>query len=656
MQILTRTIALLACLSLSVQGWAQSVPAIDAPRDATPATKAVLAEAERNLPPEDGQDFEFAQRGFIATWPEGVIKKANGTPSFDLTGNDFITAAAPDTVHPSLWRQNRVLGHEGLYKVTDGLYQVRNFDNSNVSFIETPSGWIVIDPLTVSEVAAAAWQLLRTHVADKPILAVIYTHTHTDHFAGIAGMVDPADVASGKVQIIAPKGFVEEVVSEWIIAGPAMGRRAFYQFGYFLPRGPKGHAGMGMGTAIAAGEQVFIPPTREIERTGESITIDGIEVVFQMTPGAEAPAEFNIWIPHIKALCSAETATSTLHNVQTLRGAKVRDAKAWADYLTETLRLWGDDVEVLFASHHWPRFGNDVIRTHLGNQRDAYKYIHDQTVRRMNKGETPTEIAEGLVLPPALQKDWSVRGYYGTVSHNSKAVYDRYMGWYDGVPANLNPYPPVERATKMVAAIGGRKALHKQAQAAFDAGDYRWAVELANIGVFSDPTDTVSRRILADSYEQLGYQSESAVWRNIYLSGAKELRQGRPDGYIETGPNYLMQATPMADFLDLLETTLVPERAGATTLAFNIVDSVSGDHFAITLRNSVIVSEKGVTIADAPTLTAPKPVLLGILFGQAPLDAMIAGGYVKLDGDGAPIRTLIPMLERPTIDFNIIEP
>ncbi len=656
MQILTRTIALLACLSLSVQGWAQSVPAIDAPRDATPATKAVLAEAERNLPPEDGQDFEFAQRGFIATWPEGVIKKANGTPSFDLTGNDFITGAAPDTVHPSLWRQNRVLGHEGLYKVTDGLYQVRNFDNSNVSFIETPSGWIVIDPLTVSEVAAAAWQLLRTHVADKPILAVIYTHTHTDHFAGIAGMVDPADVASGKVQIIAPKGFVEEVVSEWIIAGPAMGRRAFYQFGYFLPRGPKGHAGMGMGTAIAAGEQVFIPPTREIERTGESITIDGIEVVFQMTPGAEAPAEFNIWIPHIKALCSAETATSTLHNVQTLRGAKVRDAKAWADYLTETLRLWGDDVEVLFASHHWPRFGNDVIRTHLGNQRDAYKYIHDQTVRRMNKGETPTEIAEGLVLPPALQKDWSVRGYYGTVSHNSKAVYDRYMGWYDGVPANLNPYPPVERATKMVAAIGGRKALHKQAQAAFDAGDYRWAVELANIGVFSDPTDTVSRRILADSYEQLGYQSESAVWRNIYLSGAKELRQGRPDGYIETGPNYLMQATPMADFLDLLETTLVPERAGATTLAFNIVDSVSGDHFAITLRNSVIVSEKGVTIADAPTLTAPKPVLLGILFGQAPLDAMIAGGYVKLDGDGAPIRTLIPMLERPTIDFNIIEP
>ena len=596
------------------------------------------------------------QRGFVAIWPERHIKKAICTPRFDLTGNDFITGAAPDTVHPSLWRQNRVLGHEGLYKVTDGLYQVRNFDNSNVSFIETPSGWIVIDPLTVSEVAAAAWQLLRTHVADKPILAVIYTHTHTDHFAGIAGMVDPADVASGKVQIIAPKGFVEEVVSEWIIAGPAMGRRAFYQFGYFLPRGPKGHAGMGMGTAIAAGEQVFIPPTREIERTGESITIDGIEVVFQMTPGAEAPAEFNIWIPHIKALCSAETATSTLHNVQTLRGAKVRDAKAWADYLTETLRLWGDDVEVLFASHHWPRFGNDVIRTHLGNQRDAYKYIHDQTVRRMNKGETPTEIAEGLVLPPALQKDWSVRGYYGTVSHNSKAVYDRYMGWYDGVPANLNPYPPVERATKMVAAIGGRKALHKQAQAAFDAGDYRWAVELANIGVFSDPRDTVSRRILADSYEQLGYQSESAVWRNIYLSGAKELRQGRPDGYIETGPNYLMQATPMADFLDLLETTLVPERAGPTTLAFNIVDSVSGDHFAITLRNSVIVSEKGVTIADAPTLTAPKPVLLGILFGQAPLDAMIAGGYAKLDGDGAPIRTLIPMLERPTLDFNIIEP
>lgn len=626
------------------------------PKEATPSTRAILAEAARNLPPEDLQDFKFAQHGFIATWPSGIISQANGQPSFDLTGNDFIKGPAPDTVHPSLWRQNRVLGHEGLYKIADGLYQVRNFDNSNVSFVETPTGWIVIDPLTVSEVAKAAWDLLRKHVADKPILAVIYTHTHTDHFAGIAGMVDPGDVTSGKVQVIAPKGFVEEVVSEWIIAGPAMGRRAFYQFGLFLPRGPLGHTGMGMGTAIATGHQTFVPPTLEIERTGQTVVIDGIELVFQMTPGAEAPAEFNIWIPHIQALCSAETATSTLHNVQTLRGAKVRDAKAWAGYLTEALRLWGDKANILFASHHWPRFGNAIIQTHLSNQRDAYKFVHDQTVRRMNKGQTPTEIAEDLVLPSVLQNDWSVRGYYGTVSHNSKAVYDRYMGWYDGVPASLNPYPPAERAKRFVQAIGGRQKLNEQAQAAFRLGDYRWAAELSHNGVFSDPNDPVSRTLLADSYEQLGYQSESAIWRNIYLSGARELRQRQPDRYPQTGPNYLMTATPMSDFLDLLATTLVPERASTLTLAFNLVDTTSGDRFAVTLRNAVLVSERNVNLTSAPTLSASKPVLLGILFGQVSLDAMIAAGQAAFDGDREPVEKLIPMFERPSIDFNIIEP
>lgn len=656
----TRALASLACLSLSVQGFAQNAapPAmpVDAPRDATRATRAVLEEAARSMPPETGKDFEFAQRGFIATWPEPIIKQANGQPSFNLAGNDFITGAAPDTVHPSLWRQNTVLRNEGLFKIANGLYQVRNFENTNVSFIETPGGWIVIDPLTVGAVARAAWELVRTHVADKPILAVIYTHTHPDHFAGTAGMVDPADVVSGKIQVIAPKGFVAEVLDESITTGPAMGRRAIYQFGLFLPRGPNGHVGMGMGTNVAAGQMSLIPPTLEIERTGQSVTIDGIELIFQMTPGSEAPAEFNIWIPHLKALCVAENATSSLHNVQALRGAKVRDAKAWADYLTESLRLWGDETEVLFASHLWPYFGNDVIRTHLGNQRDAYKFIHDQSVRRLNIGETPTEIAEALVLPTALQNDWGVRGYYGTVSQNSKAVYDRYMGWYDGVPANLNPYPPVERANRFVSAIGGRDALNRRAQEAFDSGDYRWAVELGNIGVFSDTTDPVSRRILAESYEQLGYQSESAVWRNIYLTGAKELRQGRPDRFPQRGPNYLMAATPMADFLEVIATSLVPERAGTTVLAFNLVETDSGEQFAVTLRNSVIVSEKGVTIAGAPTLLAPKPLLLGLLFGQAPMDATLAAGQAKLEGDGAPIHALIPMLERPTMDFNIIEP
>lgn len=514
----------------------------------------------------------------------------------------------------------------------------------------------MIDPLTVTEVARAAFDLVKKHVADKPVLAIIYTHSHTDHFAGAPGIVDPADVASGKVQVIAPKGFVDEVVSEWMIAGTAMGRRAFYQFGYFLPRGPKGHSGMGMGTAIAAGQQGFIPPTMEIEKTGQSITIDGVDLVFQMTPGAEAPTEFNIWIPSLKALCSAETATSTLHNVQTLRGAKVRDAKAWGDYLTETLRLWGSEAEVIFASHHWPRFGNSTIRTHLSHQRDAYKFIHDQSVRRMNLGQTPTEIAEGLQLPPALRADWSVRGFYGTVSHNSKAVYDRYMGWYDGVPANLNPHPPTERAKRLVAALGGTTALHRAIRKAFAEGDYRWAAELGHNGVFADASDSISRQLLADSYEQLGYQAESAVWRNIYLTGARELRNGKPDGFAETGPNYLTMATPLADFLDLVETTLVPEKAGETQLAFNLVDTTSGDRFAVTLGNSVLVSEKGQAIPGAPTLSAPKPILLGILFGQAPLDAMVASGRAQLTGDGSPIQQLTGFLSMPKLDFAIVEP
>ncbi len=627
-----------------------------APHGPTAATRAVLAEAVKDLPPEDGVDFEFARRGFIASWPEAVIRQPNGQPSFDLSGNDFVDGPAPATVNPALWRQNRVLRAEGLFRLAPGLYQVRNFDNSNVTFVETAKGWIVIDPLTVEAVARAAFDLLKQHVADKPILAVIYTHSHTDHFAGVTGIVDPRDVAAGKVQIIAPKGFVEEVVSEWMLAGTAMGRRAFYQFGYFLPRGPQGHVGMGMGTAIAAGKQGFIPPTLEIGQTNQSLTIDGVELVFQMTPGAEAPTEFNIWIPSLKALCLAETATSTLHNVQTLRGAKVRDAKAWADYLTETLRTWGQQAELSFASHHWPRFGNAAVRTHIANQRDAYKFIHDQSVRRMNMGQVPAEIAEDLKLPAALRNDWSLREFYGTVSHNAKAVYDRYMGWYDGVPANLNPHPPVERARRMVKAIGGASQLIGQARAAYQDGDYRWSAELANYGVFANPGDQGARKLLADSYEQLGYQAESAIWRNIYLTGARELRQGRPDAYAEHGPSYLMMATPLGNFLDLLATTVVPERAGTARLGFNLVDSSSGDRFAISLENAVLVSEKGQVLVGSPTLTGPKPILLGILFRQVTLDQMVAAGQVKLDGDAAMLRQFLPMLEQPRLDFPIVEP
>ncbi len=647
-------IAMLALPTLAQP--AAQTPPVPAAKPATAATRAALAARTASLPPEDEQDFEFARRGFIATWPEAIIRQANGQPSFDLAGNDFIDGPAPDTVNPALWRQNRVLRNEGLFRIAPGLYQVRNFDNSNVTFVETPNGWIVIDPLTVSEVAAAALDLLKKHVANKPVLAVLYTHSHSDHFAGVGGVISPAELASGKVQVIAPKGFMDEVVSEWMIAGTAMGRRAFYQFGYFLPRGPQAHVGMGMGTAIAAGKQLLVPPTLEIERTGQSVTIDGVELVFQMTPGTEAPAEFNVWLPALKAMVNSETATGTLHNVQTLRGAKVRDAKAWSEYLTEAVRMWGDKVEVLVTSHHWPRFGNGVIREHLGRQRDAYKFIHDQSVRLMNMGETPDEIAEQLQLPAPLRSDWALRGFYGTVSHNAKAVYDRYMGWYDGVPANLNRHPPVERAKRLVQAMGGPARLLREAKRAFAAGDYRWSAELAHNGVFANSKDMAARAVLADSYEQLGYQAESAVWRNIYLTGARELRQGHPDTVRETGPNFLTLATPLHNFMDLVATTLVPDRAGTATLAFNLVDSGTGDRVAVRLANQVLVTEPGQTHADAPTLTAPKPMILGILFGALPLDAALKSGRAQLAGDGSQISQLVPMLSRPSLDFNIVEP
>jgi len=659
MPILSKASGIAAIISVGIASASLAsarTPLTVAPHGASSATRAVLEKATQNLPVEDKQDFDFAQRGFIVSWPEAIIRQENGRPSFDLSGNDFIDGKAPDTVHPSLWRQNRIMRSEGLFRVARGVYQVRNFDNSNVSFVETPNGWIVIDPLTFAEVSAAALKLLKQHAADKPVLAVIYTHSHTDHFAGAPGVTSARDVADGKVQVIAPVGFVKEVVSEWVIAGTAMGRRAFYQFGYFLPRGPQGHVGMGMGTGIAAGKQELIMPTLEIERTGQSVTIDGVELVFHMAADTEAPAEFDIWIPHVKALLNSETATATLHNVQTLRGAKVRDAKAWASHLTEALRLWGDKAEVLLTSHHWPRFGNDVIRAHLGHQRDGYKFIHDQTVRRMNLGQTPDEIAEGLQLPSALRQDWAMRGYYGTVSHNAKAVYDRYMGWYDGVPANLNRHPPVERAKRLVASMGGRKALHRETRLAFERGDYRWSAELAHNGVFADASDTVSRALLADSYEQLGYQSESAIWRNIYLTGARELRQGKPDSFPQTGPNYLMAATPLGDFLSYLETTVLPEKAGDTKLALNLVDTSTNDSFAVTLQNAVLVSEKGQSIDGAPTLSASKPVMLGILFGQLSLDTMVAAGQAKVAGDPAPIVMLPKLLEMPKLDFNIVEP
>ena len=637
-----------------------SVVAEDDPVGSKPATEATIEAQKRvleNMPEEDGRDFEFAKRGFIATYKDDVILKDDGGVSYDLTGDDFINGDAPDTVNPSLWRFGKVKNHDGLYKIADGIYQVRNFDNSNITFIEGRTGYIVVDPLTIQEPARAAYELVKEHVGDKPVHALIYSHTHTDHFAGAMGVVDPADVEAGNIKVIAPEGFMKEVVSEWMIAGTAMGRRAFYQFGYFLPRNPQSHVGMGMGSAIARGKLGLIPPTHEVTRTGEKMVIDGVEIIFQLTPGAEAPAEMNFYLPQKRALWTAETATSTLHNVQTLRGANVRDAKAWADYLTEAIRLWGDKSDLVFASHHWPRFGNEEVLDYLNKHRDLYKYIHDQTVRLMNRGLTPDEIAEELELPEALSREWYNRGYYGTLSHNSKAVYDKYMGWYDGIPANLNRHPPVERAKRFVDAMGGQKKVLKQARKAFDAGDYRWSAELAHNAVFADGGDK-AKEVLADSYEQLGYQTESNAWRNIYITAARELRLG-PDKYEESisgGQDYLVTATPVSSFLDLLAVRLIPEKAEGQELTINLVMLETGENHLIKVRNSVLVHEAGVSEDDAVTLTATKQGFLGAAMGHLPLQQAVSLKMVQVDGDPADFNSLVGMLDNPSLNFNIVEP
>ena len=636
---------------------AEDAPKITLPKPATQTTINRQKELLASMPKNMSQDIEFAQRGFIATSPQNVIERLDGKGvSYDLTQNDFIKDDAPDTVNPLLWRHGKIMGYEGLFEVTKGVYQVRGFDVDNITFIEGENGFIVIDPMTAAEPAAAAYALVKKYVADKPVFAVIYTHSHADHFAGIEGVIDRADVEAGKVQIIAPKGFLAETVSEWMIAGNAMGRRAFYQFGLFLPPGKRGNVGVGTGPGIALGKVDLIPPTHEISNTGEKLVIEGVEFIFQLTPGAEAPVEMNFYLPQFKSLCMAETAIGTIHNVQTLRGANVRDAKAWADYLTEAEDLFGQEAESLFVSHLWPHFGNDHIREYLTKHRDTYKYMHDQTVRMMNAGLTPDEISETLILPDSLNSEWYNRGFYGSVSHNVKGIYDKYMGWYNGIPADLNRHPPIERAKKYVAGFGGMDSLMKSAENSYKDGDYRWASEILQHAVFAQPDHKNARELLADSYEQLGYVAESSIWRNIYLTAARELRQGGPDIYKGGSEDYILGGSTDEQVLDLLTVRLLPEKAAEKSLSMNIVFRETGNKFNLALNNSVLLYRKNVTREHSPTLTVSREGFLAVAFGFMTLDQAVGAGMIEIKGDGFSFTELSSMMENPSLDFNIIEP
>jgi alkyl sulfatase BDS1-like metallo-beta-lactamase superfamily hydrolase len=519
----------------------------------------------------DREDEDFASRGLIAAPDAPQIRAADGRVIWDFAAYDFLQAEAPETVNPSLWRHARLITRAGLFQVSERVYQVRGFDLANMTIIVGDSGLVLIDPLTSSETAAAALALARRTLGDLPVRAVIYTHSHVDHFGGVRGVVSAEDLAAGRVEIIAPDGFMEHAVSENVIAGNAMGRRAQYQFGFGIAPGAEGQMTSGIGSAVSAGTFTLIAPTRTIERTGETLTIDGVRIEFQVTPGSEAPAEMNFFFPDLGVLCLSENANATMHNILTPRGALVRDAKAWADYLTESLRLYGNRTEIMVTSHAWPRFGGDRVRDFIASHRDAYKYLHDQTVRLMNAGYTDREIAEQVRLPPSLAARWFNHGYYGTMMHNSRAVYQRYMGWYDGNPANLDPLPPEEEAVRFVRAMGGEASVLAEGQRAFDEGDCRWAARVLNHLVFAQPDNMQARALLARTHRQMAYQAESAIWRNMYLVAARELESGVTVRTADVQSADLVAATPTSYILDLLAVRLNPERLGERRYVFNLV-------------------------------------------------------------------------------------
>ena len=626
-------------------------------QQATPATIKANADFSKTLPWSDESETALAERGFVATRADPLIKDASGKVVMDLSAYDFASGKAPDTVNPSLWRHATLLHKHGLFKVAPKLWQVRGFDISTMSVIEGATGLIIVDPLTTREVAAAALALVREHLGNRPVVAVIYTHSHADHFGGVKGVVSAADVASGKVQIIAPAGFMDHAISENLTAGPAMSRRAAYQFGTTLARGPSGQMGAGIGTAVAQGNLTLIAPTNSIERTGETMTIDGVRFEFQLTPSTEAPAEMNFFLPDLGALCLAENANVTMHNILPPRGALVRDSKAWSDYLSESLRLFGKRTDVMFVSHGWPRWGRAEIATYVGLHRDAYQYLHDQSVRLMNMGLNGAEIAETIALPEVLSRQWYNHGYYGTMRHNAKAVYQRYLGWYDANPVNLNGWPPEQAAVRYVKALGGPARTLKLAQIAYAEGDYRWSAELASRIVFANKDDKPARELLAKSFEQMGYQAESMLWRNMYLTGAAEARVTPTGAASTTVALDLIGATETTQLFDLLSIRVDPAKAVGKDIAVGFIFPERKERWRVTLHHSVLIHEP---LGDDPvqaTVTMPRYAFLGMVFNGTPPATLLASGVMKIEGDVTKLQALTSSLMPAALTpFPIVTP
>ena len=619
-----------------------------------PSAVIESAHSELELPFHDTTDFDNADRGFIAALSPCVVKAADGRVVWDNDAYAFLSGPAPASVHPSLWRQSTLAAKQGLYEVVPGIYQVRGLDLSNITFVEGDTGIIVIDPLVSTEVAAAALELYRTHRGDdRRVVAVIYTHSHVDHFGGVLGVTSQAEVDAGAVAVLAPEGFTAHAIQENVYAGPAMTRRATYMYGTLLARGPQGQVGCGLGQAPSTGEVALIVPTIDIQTTGEAHTIDGVEIEFQMAPGTEAPAEMHFYFPRFRALCMAENATHNLHNLLTLRGALVRDPHAWSGYLTEAIDTFADRADVVFASHHWPTWGREHIVKFLSLQRDLYAYLHDQTLRLLNQGYTGVEIAEMFQMPPALEQAWHTHGYYGSVSHNVKAVYQRYMGWFDGNPGRLWSHPPEALAPRYVGALGGIDRVVKLAGAAFDSGDFRWAATLLDHAIFTDSQHEGARELYADTLEQMGYGAENATWRNFFLSGATELRDGNfGTAASTTSPTLLSQLTPEQIF-DSLAIRVNGPRSWNLHLAFDITFTDSDANYRLTLRNGVLVYRKITADPASATVTVrldSKIRLLSAAFGD------FTSPGLELSGDETALQSLLGVLDAPDPNFNIITP
>jgi alkyl sulfatase BDS1-like metallo-beta-lactamase superfamily hydrolase len=633
---------------------ASSKPEVHLPKDATQHTEAVLAGFAID---HDPADMERATRGLIAQHRSGRIER-DGALVWDTARHDFVReqTMAPPTVNPSLWHHAQLDAVHGLFEVVPGVWQARGYDIANITFIAGETGWILVDVLSTDATARACLELANEHLGERPVVGVIYTHSHADHFGGVLGVTTLDDVEAGRCVIVAPEGFLHEAVAENVIGGTVMGRRAAYQFGPLLAPGPKGHVDAGLGTGVPFGMAGLIAPTHNITTTGETMTIDGVQIIFQMTPEAEAPAEMNFFFPKQGWLCMAENCSHTMHNLVPIRGAQVRNALAWSKYINDAIDMFGADTTVMFTSHHWPRWGRDDVGQFLEYQRDLYRWMHDQTMRFANLGLTPLEIAEHLKLPAEFEGQSHTRGYYGSLVHNVKAVYQRYLSWYDGNPARLHPHPPTEAGKRYVEFMGGADAVIAKARQSFDLGDYRWVAEVVNHVVFADPSNTAARHLQADALEQLGYQAESATFRNAYLTGAQELRSGPPPARQGMGPG-LLPALSVELLFDYLAVRLRAEDVGGRQVTLNVCVSDVGENWVLGLQHRALHASRNRTerTADA-TVTLSRMTLIALAMKRVSLSDAMKSGAATVVGNAEAFALILDHLDTFMSGFNIVEP